>query len=81
MEQQLISFLVGAFGVPVFNLIKKGLKLEGDAALLLVSVLSLVFSAISLALSGGFSGEDLVSNFALIFTSSQVIYGFFSKEK
>jgi len=81
MEQytELFSVLAGFIGVPLIDMLKKALHVEGRTALLVSGIVSAILAAVALALTGqltvqSFSLEELASTITLIFASAQVFY-------
>lgn len=69
-----IPFVAGAIGVPVINFLKVQFALEGKAAVVLATAVSIALAVVALLMTGGFSGESLLANAAIVFSTAQLVY-------
>ena len=70
----LLPWIAGALIIPVINFVKSRLNLSGKAAVYLALVVSVAGAAAALFVRGGFTGEDLLANLTIVFTTATALY-------
>ena len=70
----LIPWIAGFVALPVINFVKSRLNLSGKAAVYLALAVSVAGAAVALFVSGGFTGEDLLANLTIVFTTATALY-------
>jgi len=83
---QVISALAGLFAVPLVDLIKKWLKVDGKMALMIATLASLVLAFVSVFLSGKYTGvpldlDVLVEAMGYVFGVATLFYKLFLGDK
>lgn len=70
----LIPWLAGVIGVPVTNYIKDKLGWSGKLAVGLTVGVSVILAAVALLFTGGLTGENLLANVTIVFSTATIIY-------
>lgn len=69
-----IPWIAGVVGVPVVNWLKQRFNLQGRGAVILTVAVSVLLAVAALLFTGGFSGENVLANAAIVFSTATLIY-------